>query len=73
MLLNRLQTSKLEHVPRSANKLAFMLANLATTLPILVKENMNVLICNPWVIILLNEKFEADIIVVSAPKLGEEH
>jgi len=73
MLLNRHQTSKLEHVPRSANKLAFMLANLATTLPILVKENMNVLICNPWVIILLNEKFEADIIVVSAPKLGEEH
>ena len=31
-LLNKLETSKLQHVPRSANKMADALANLASTL-----------------------------------------
>ena len=31
-LLDRLETVMLEHIPRDANKIAYMLANLATTL-----------------------------------------
>ena len=43
---SKLETIRLEHVPRSANKTADALANLAATWALGVEENMNVAICN---------------------------
>jgi len=45
-LLDKLKTVKLEHVPRSANKMANALANLAATLTLGQKESITALICS---------------------------
>jgi len=44
-LLNKLETIKLEYVPRSANKIDDAFVNLATTLALRAEENINVLMC----------------------------
>jgi len=49
-LLDKLEIVKLEHVPRSANKIADMLANLAATLALGSKEIITVLVYGQWVI-----------------------
>ena len=43
-LLNKLETVKLEHIPRSANKMDGALANLTATLALRGKERANVVI-----------------------------
>lgn len=45
-LVDRFNTIKLEHVPRSANKMADALANLAATLALGAEENMFIPIYN---------------------------
>ncbi|XP_074266910.1 uncharacterized protein LOC141590203 [Silene latifolia] len=49
-LLNQLDDIHVGHVPRSANKLADALANLAATLALGAEESMKVPICNRWVV-----------------------
>ncbi|XP_074265756.1 uncharacterized protein LOC141588200 [Silene latifolia] len=49
-LLNQLEDIQVGHVPRSANKLADALANLAATLALGAEESMKVPICNRWVV-----------------------
>ncbi|XP_074318681.1 uncharacterized protein LOC141655504 [Silene latifolia] len=48
--LNQLDDIHVGHVPRSANKLADALANLAATLALGAEESMNVPVCNRWVV-----------------------
>ena len=50
-LLDRLETVKLEHVPRSANKIVDVLANLASTLALRAEDHINVSVCGQWVVI----------------------
>jgi len=57
-LLNKLETIKLQHVPRSANKMADALANLTAILALGAEESMNVPVCNLWVIAPLVEELE---------------
>jgi len=49
-LLDQLETVKLEHVPRSANKMADVLANLAATLALGPEESIIIPVCGQWVI-----------------------
>ncbi|XP_056695837.1 uncharacterized protein [Spinacia oleracea] len=49
-LLEKLDTVKLNHVPRSANKMADALAGLAATLALGAEETMSVPVCNRWVV-----------------------
>jgi len=49
-LLDKLETVKLEHVTRSANRMADALANLTATLPLGAEESITVLVCDQWVI-----------------------
>ncbi|XP_074301232.1 uncharacterized protein LOC141632598 [Silene latifolia] len=48
--LNQLDDIHVGHVPRSANKLADALANLAATLALGAEESMKVTVCNRWVV-----------------------
>jgi len=43
-LLDKLETVKLKHVTRSANKIADVLANLASTLALGAEENITILV-----------------------------
>ena len=49
-ILDRLDIVKLQYVPRSANKMADALANLAATLAVRAKEDMTISVCGKWVI-----------------------
>jgi len=49
-LLDKLETAKLEHVPRSANKMANTLANLAATLALGVEESITIPDYGQWVV-----------------------
>uniref|UniRef100_A0A803LQZ3 RNase H type-1 domain-containing protein n=1 Tax=Chenopodium quinoa TaxID=63459 RepID=A0A803LQZ3_CHEQI len=49
-LLDKFDTVKLSHVPRSANKMADALAGLAATLALGAEEIMYVPVCNHWVV-----------------------
>jgi len=71
-LLSQLETVKLEHVPRSANKVADALANLAATLALGAEENMNVPVCNRWVVAPIDEELEKDVNAVSAQEVDGE-
>ncbi|XP_074299717.1 uncharacterized protein LOC141630871 [Silene latifolia] len=55
-MLNQLEDIHVAHVPRSANKLADALANLAATLALGAEESMQVTVCNRWVVSLLGEE-----------------
>jgi len=71
-LLSKLEIVKLEHVPRSANKVADALVNMAATLALGTEENMNVPIYNRWVIAPIDEEFEKDVNAVSAQVVDRE-
>ncbi|XP_074304558.1 uncharacterized protein LOC141639296 [Silene latifolia] len=60
-LLNQLEDIHVGHVPRSANKLADALANLAATLALGAEESMQVPVCNRWVVSLLEGEKNVDI------------
>ncbi|XP_074284154.1 uncharacterized protein LOC141608708 [Silene latifolia] len=59
-LLNQLEDIHVGHVPRSANKLADALANLAVTLALGAEESMQVPVCNRWVVSLLEGEENVD-------------
>ncbi|XP_074290302.1 uncharacterized protein LOC141617032 [Silene latifolia] len=59
-LLNQLDDIHVGHVPRSANKLADALSNLAATLAPGVEESMQVPVCNCWVVSLLEGEENVD-------------
>ena len=69
---DRLETIKLELVPTSANKMDDALENHAATLALVAEENMNIPICNWWVVASLDEEFEENINTVSAQEVDEE-
>ena len=71
-LLDKLETVKLQHVPRSANKMADALANLAATLALGAEESINVPVCNRWVVAPLTEESEEEVNAVSAQEVDEE-
>ncbi|XP_074291014.1 uncharacterized protein LOC141617755 [Silene latifolia] len=50
-LLNKLDCVHIGHVPRSANKLADVLANLAATLALGEEEVTTIPVCNRWVVL----------------------
>ena len=60
-LLNKLDIVKLEHVPRSANKMADALASLAATLTLGAEGEMTIPVCNRWVVPLDDEDSEEDV------------
>ena len=45
----------LEHIPRSENKIADALANLATTLALSEEERVNMPVCNRWTLTFIEE------------------
>jgi len=49
-LLNKSEMVKLEHVLRSANKMADALASLTTTLALGAEEGMRIPVCGCWVV-----------------------
>ncbi|XP_074297368.1 uncharacterized protein LOC141628081 [Silene latifolia] len=55
-LLNQLDSIKIGHVLRSANKLADTLVNLAATFVLRAEESMQVLVCNRWGVSLLERE-----------------
>jgi len=44
-ILDRLNTVELQHIPRSANKMANTLTNLVATLALGAEEDMNMQVC----------------------------
>ncbi|CAM8968431.1 unnamed protein product [Rhodiola kirilowii] len=54
-LLNEFDSISIGHVPRSANKLADALANLAANLALGAEETMSIPVCNRWVVPPLEE------------------
>jgi len=71
-LHDKLETIKLHHVPRSANKMANVLANFAATLALGAEESMNVPVCNRWVVVPLVEELEEEVNAVSTQEVEEE-
>ncbi|CAM8907777.1 unnamed protein product [Rhodiola kirilowii] len=57
-LLNEFDSISIGHVPRSANKLADALTNLAANLALGAKETMSIPVCNRWVVPPLEENEE---------------
>ena len=61
---------KLEHVPRSVNKMADVLANLVATLALGLKENINVPVYGQWVITSFVDEGEDEVkVVLFVPKM----
>ncbi|XP_021843903.1 uncharacterized protein [Spinacia oleracea] len=56
--LEKLDTTKLNHVPRSANKMADALVGLAATLTLGAEETMFVPVCNRWSLLLTEKKLK---------------
>ncbi|CAM8889845.1 unnamed protein product [Rhodiola kirilowii] len=57
-LLNEFDSISIGHVPRSANKLADALANLAANLALGAEETMSIPVCSRWVVPPLEENEE---------------
>ena len=71
-LLDRLETIKLEHVLRGANRITDVLANLAASLVLGVKENIKVLVCGQWIVTPPDDDGEEEVKVVSACAIDKE-
>ncbi|KAA0050266.1 uncharacterized protein E5676_scaffold180G00180 [Cucumis melo var. makuwa] len=57
----------LEHIPRSENKKALVLTNLATALTVLEDVPINIFLCQKWIVPLIESQYEeADVISVYA-------
>ena len=54
-LVEEFEKISLEHIPRSENKIADALANLATTLALSEEERVNVPVCNRWALTFTEE------------------
>jgi len=67
-----MDTVKLQHIPRSANKMADTLANLAATLALGANEDMTIPVCRRWVITPSGEESAQEINVVSVYEVQKE-
>ena len=72
-LLDKLETVKLEHAPRSANKMANTLANLAATLALGAEESIRILICYQWVVTPPEDGDIEEVKTISIYEINEEH
>jgi len=71
-LLDKLETVKLEHVPRSGNKMADALTNLAATLAPRLEESITIPICGQWVITSPEDKDEEEVKRISVYEIDEK-
>ena len=71
-LLDKLETIKLEHVPRSANKMVDALANLAATLALRVEESITISVYAQCVITPLVDGGVEEVKTVSIYEIDEE-
>ena len=60
-LLNKLDVVKLEHVPRSANKMADAIVSLTATLVLGAEEGMTIPVYSRWVVQPDDEDSEEDV------------
>ena len=72
-LHNKLETIKLKHVPRSANKVVNALVYLTAHFSTRVAKCTNVTIDNQWVMEPFDEELKEDISAVSAQGIEEEN
>jgi len=71
-LLDKLETFKLEHVPRSANKMADALANFAATLALGAEESITIPVCGQWIITSLEDGDAKEVKTVSGYEIDEK-
>jgi len=71
-ILERLDTVKLQHVPRSVNKMDDALTNLAATLALGAKEDMTIPVCGKWVVTPSEEEFAQEINAFSVYEVHKE-
>jgi len=71
-LLDKLEIVKLEHVPKSANKMPEALANLATTLAQGAKENITILVSGQWVVTPPEDADVEEVKTISVYEIDEE-
>jgi len=71
-LLNKLDKVKLGHVPRSANKMADVLASLAATLTLGAEEGMTIPVCSCWVVLPVDEDSEEDVNMICVLEIDAE-
>jgi len=57
-LLDKFKIIKLQHVPRSSNRMTDALVNFVATLALGAEESMNVPICSRWVVAPLDEELQ---------------
>jgi len=70
--MDKLDTVKLEHVSRSANKMADALANLVATLALGPKQSITIMVCGQWVLTSPKAGDEEEVKTVSAYEIDEE-
>ena len=71
-IIDRLDTVNLQHIPRSANKMADALANLAATLALGAKEDMTIPVCTRWVVTPSKEESAQETNTVSVYEVQRE-
>jgi len=71
-LLDKLENVKLEHVPRSANKMVDALANLAATLALGAEESITIPVCGQWIVTSLEDGDEEEVKTVFVNEINEE-
>ncbi|KAA0055869.1 uncharacterized protein E5676_scaffold943G00650 [Cucumis melo var. makuwa] len=70
-LMDRFDGIILEHIPRSENKKADVLANLATTLTVLEDIPINIFLCPKWIVPSIESQYE-DANMISVYAIDEE-
>ena len=71
-LLDKLETVKLEHLPRSANKMLDVLANLAATLAPRPEESVTMSVCGQWVVTSSEDGNEVEVNTISICEIDKE-
>uniref|UniRef100_A0A2N9IB92 Integrase catalytic domain-containing protein n=1 Tax=Fagus sylvatica TaxID=28930 RepID=A0A2N9IB92_FAGSY len=70
-LIEEFDGISLEHIPRSENKIADALANLATTLALSAEERVNVPVCNRWALT-FTEEYTSETNAISVSVVEDE-
>uniref|UniRef100_A0A2N9J4N8 Uncharacterized protein n=1 Tax=Fagus sylvatica TaxID=28930 RepID=A0A2N9J4N8_FAGSY len=70
-LIEEFDGISLEHIPRSENKIADALANLATTLALSEEERVNVPVCNRWALT-FTEEYTSETNAISVSVVEDE-
>ena len=71
-ILDMLDTVKLQHIPRSANKMVDALANLVATLVLGAEEDMTILVCSKWVVTSSEDEFMKEVGAISVYEVKKE-